>query len=91
MPWTELSTIASVPYWAMTPPPLPAAIAFYLGVGGKQVGPYDLTTLAGQVQQGVLTRTTLVWRQGMPAWAAADTVPELQPLFGAMPPPLPST
>ena len=36
-----------------------------------------------------LTRTTLVWRQGMANWVAAETVPELQPLFAAAPPPLP--
>ena len=71
-----------------SPPPLPGA-AFYLSDDGKPVGPYDLNTLAAQVQQGALTRATLVWRQGMPAWAAAETIPELQSLLRATPPPLP--
>ncbi|HEX2119258.1 MAG TPA: DUF4339 domain-containing protein [Acidimicrobiales bacterium] len=38
----------------------------------------------GQVGPG-----TLVWSQGMAAWAPAGTVPALQPLF-ATPPPMPS-
>ena len=40
------------------------------------------------IQQGQLTRDTLVWTAGMPAWAAANSVQELSQLFGAVPPPL---
>lgn len=71
------------------PPPLPSAAAFYVGIGGKQQGPYDMAALQGLVRQGALTRNTLVWRQGMASWVAAGTVPELQALFAAVPPPLP--
>ena len=46
--------------------------------------------LQSQVAQGKLTRTTLVWKQGMASWAAADSVPELQSLFAHLPPPLPT-
>jgi membrane protease subunit (stomatin/prohibitin family) len=73
-----------------TPPPLPAAAAgFFAAIGGKQAGPFDLAALTQQVQSGALTRTTLVWRQGMSGWVAAETVPELQALFASTPPPLP--
>jgi membrane protease subunit (stomatin/prohibitin family) len=72
-----------------TPPPLPGAAAYFVALGGVQAGPFDLTTLAGKVRDGTLTRSTLVWKQGMPAWAAAETVPEVQNLFAAVPPPLP--
>ena len=41
-------------------------------------------------RDGSLTRDTLVWKQGMANWVAAETVPELQPLFAAVPPPLPN-
>jgi membrane protease subunit (stomatin/prohibitin family) len=73
------------------PPPLPTAGAgsFYIGVGGQQQGPFDMATLQAKVRDGALARTTLVWRQGMPSWVAAETVPELQSLFAAVPPPLP--
>jgi membrane protease subunit (stomatin/prohibitin family) len=70
-------------------PPLPNAVSYFLGVGGKQLGPFDLSTLAAQARQGTFTRSTLVWRQGMPSWVAAEAVPELQTLFAAVPPPLP--
>ena len=74
----------------MSPPPLPGNVSFFIALDGKQAGPYDLATLANHAQSGRITRTSLVWKQGMSGWVAADTVPELQNLFGAVPPPLPS-
>src|SRR5262245_1484978 len=77
---------------APAPPPLPAAIgavAFYIGVNGQQQGPFDLVTLQTKAREGAFARGTLVWRQGMASWVAAETVPELQTLFAAVPPPLP--
>ena len=44
-----------------------------------------------QIEAGELTRASLVWTQGMSAWASADSVPELAHLFGATPPPIPAT
>jgi hypothetical protein len=44
---------------------------------------------APHVKTGKLTRTSLVWKTGMANWVAAETVPELQPLFAEVPPPLP--
>jgi membrane protease subunit (stomatin/prohibitin family) len=66
------------------PPPLPGAPQFYAAINGTQSGPYDVGALAGKI-----TRGTLVWRQGMAGWVAADTVPELQGLFANVPPPIP--
>jgi membrane protease subunit (stomatin/prohibitin family) len=71
------------------PPPLPTAGQFFIALGGRQEGPFDSNMLSVRVREGSLTRTTLVWKQGMPAWAAAETVPELQSLFASVPPPLP--
>jgi hypothetical protein len=45
--------------------------------------------LSARIAAGELTRETLVWREGMPAWAAAASVPDVAALFGAVPPPLP--
>ncbi len=72
-----------------TPPPLPQPIAYFIGLEGQQAGPFDMTTLGAKVREGLLTRSTLVWKQGMANWVAAETVPELQPLFANVPPPLP--
>ena len=61
----------------------------FVAVEGKQAGPFDLQTLAGHAREGKLTRGTLVWKQGMPAWAPAEAVPELRTLLDSLPPPLP--
>jgi hypothetical protein len=74
---------------AATPPPLPGSATYFIAVDGKQAGPFDLATLSGRAREGAFTRTTLVWKQGMGGWVAAETVPELQTLFAAVPPPLP--
>jgi membrane protease subunit (stomatin/prohibitin family) len=71
------------------PPPLPAQTAFFVAVSGAQTGPFGLDVLRQQAASGALTRESLVWMQGMPAWTPAAQVPELAPLFAASPPPLP--
>ena len=70
------------------PPPLPQQVQWYAGVNGQQVGPLDAAALSAQIQQGKITRETLLWKQGMAAWSPAKEVPELSGLFSA-PPPLP--
>ena len=73
----------------MAPPPMPAQSTFFVAVNGQQSGPFDMNALSSMVANGQLTKDTLVWKQGMPAWAAAGTVQELSSLFGAVPPPMP--
>ena len=43
-----------------------------------------------KIKEGAVSRATLVWKPGMAAWAAAESVAELQPLFAGAPPPLPT-
>jgi membrane protease subunit (stomatin/prohibitin family) len=71
---------------AGSPPPLPGGKTFHIAVGGQQQGPFTLDQLRAS---GQVTPETLIWAAGMPAWAAASSVPELAPLFAATPPPLP--
>jgi membrane protease subunit (stomatin/prohibitin family) len=73
------------------PPPVPSsAPAFYVAFNHTQTGPFDFATLSSKVRDGSLTRTTLVWKAGMPNWLAAEAVEELKPLFGAVPLALPT-
>ena len=72
------------------PPPIPQAASYYLAIGGKQAGPFDMTTLAAKVASGDLKPETLVWKDGMPGWSAASTVDELKGVFPPQPPPIPS-
>jgi len=75
------------------PPPLPAAAPWFLGVAGRQEGPYDDAGLAAQAVAGTLTDTTLVWRSGQAGWSPAADVPEVADVLrrarAATPPPLP--
>lgn len=70
------------------PPPMPPQTMYHVAVGGVQQGPFPVIQLQQMVQQAQLTRETLVWTTGMAAWAAANSVPQLSQLFGAVPPPL---
>jgi len=69
------------------PPPL--RTLYFVAMGGKQTGPFDSRGLEGEIQQGRLTRETLVWRHGMERWVPAVQVPDLLELFAQVPPPLP--
>jgi hypothetical protein len=68
---------------AASPPPLPPSTGFFIGVDGKTQGPFDLAALAQRAKDGVLRADTLVWREGMAAWAAASQVPDVATLLGA--------
>lgn len=74
------------------PPPLPpqaAALSLFVALDGKQAGPFDLPRLMELAMQRQIDRDTLVWKAGMPAWAAAATLPELAAAFAGVPPKLP--
>lgn len=71
------------------PPPVPGQLKFFIAVNGAQQGPYEIPMLQQMINAKQVTPQTMVWREGMAAWAAAGTVTELSPIFGAVPPPLP--
>jgi membrane protease subunit (stomatin/prohibitin family) len=76
----------------MAPPPLPGgSVNYFAAIGGAQAGPFDIQTLQTKVGSGEIGRTTLVWKQGMPNWTAAEQVVELSKLFTNSPPPLPKS
>lgn len=70
------------------PPPVPQTpISLFMAVGGQQYGPYNMDMCKQMVAGGQLTPQSMVWMEGMPAWAAAGTVPALQSLFAPPVPP----
>lgn len=74
-----------------TPPPLPTS-QYYVAINGQQSGPFTIQQLQQLVAQGQLSASSLVWKQGMGGWAAANSVDELASLFATLtPPPLPPT
>jgi uncharacterized RDD family membrane protein YckC len=53
---------------------------------GQQFGPVNFETLLALLQQAQLQPTDLVWREGMPQWLPASSVPELAPHIPTTPP-----
>lgn len=78
---------------APVPPAFPQAepeISVHLFIGGQQYGPYNRDICKQLVSSGQFTQQTMVWMEGMPAWAPASQVPQLASLFAPqMPPPMP--
>ena len=70
------------------PPPLTGGARYHIAVDGEATGPYSVEGLQQQLGNGVITKSTLVWANGMPDWQQASEVAELRELFSA-PPPLP--
>jgi hypothetical protein len=71
------------------PPPLPpVSVSYFVAVNGVQTGPFPLPQLQAMAQSGQLTRSSLVWTQGMSGWLAAETQTELASLFPVTPPPI---
>jgi membrane protease subunit (stomatin/prohibitin family) len=73
----------------LIPPPVPATLSYYAVINGQQAGPYDLGTLKQMAAQQQLTGATLIWYAGLKDWIAAEQSPELQSVFGTLPPPVP--
>ena len=80
---------SSIPPMPSMSQPVTPQVSYMIGMNGQQTGPFDWNQLQQFVQQGLLTQQTYVWTQGMPQWLMAAQVPELQPLFANVVPPLP--
>jgi hypothetical protein len=59
---------------------------WYFGENGQQIGPLDDHAIQQAIQQGRVTRQTLVWREGMAQWVPLDAVPELSGAPAALAP-----
>lgn len=70
-------------------PPPPPIVQFFVAVNGAQTGPFDMQQLQAMASSGQFNRQSMVWKQGMAGWLAADTQAELSAVFSAMPPPPP--
>jgi membrane protease subunit (stomatin/prohibitin family) len=69
------------------PPPMPQ-VQYNVSVEGRSAGPFMLAQLKEMARSGQLRRDSMVWKAGMPAWAAASAVDELAALFVPEAPPL---
>lgn len=74
---------------SVAPPPVPGAISYFIAVNGQQQGPFNADQLKAGISNGQINKDTMVWKQGMAAWAKASENPETAGLFGSAPPPIP--
>jgi hypothetical protein len=100
------AAVFAAPSFAQAPPPIPAPApqppaapqpaVYYYDDSGKPSGPVTLDEIRRKLASGEIKPETLVWKQGMPAWVAARTLPELAanpspvPGPGPKPAPMPS-
>lgn len=69
-------------------PPPPPILQYFVAVNNQQTGPFNMQQLQSMASTGQLNRQSLVWKQGMSGWLAADTQQELAGLFSMTPPPI---
>ena len=77
------------------PPPMPQSVQYYVAVNGQQYGPCDTNAVMQMLQSGQVNAQTMIWANGMPAWAPINTVPAFAAFFqapqgGMCPPPMPN-
>lgn len=63
---------------------------FFVGIDNAPVGPLDIDELKQKIASKELTPETLVWYQGLPGWAQAKTLNEVNILFSQVPPEMPA-
>jgi hypothetical protein len=66
-----------------TPPATTASAQYYVSDKGQTSGPMTFDHLVELLKTGAITPDTYVWKQGMAAWAAAKTLPEITALVPA--------
>ncbi len=70
-------------------PPVPQK-KYFVGIDNAPVGPLDADELKQKIALKEVTPETLIWYQGLPGWAQAKTLNEVNILFGQVPPEMPA-
>ena len=68
-----------------------AQTIYFMALQNGQYAQYDINGLKNSIAQGLLTKDTLIWKQGLPNWVKATEVAEVNALFygGIIPPEMP--
>jgi membrane protease subunit (stomatin/prohibitin family) len=78
------------PVGGAVPPPMPTQTLYYYASNGVQHGPVTFEQMQSLFASRAINRDSLVWKQGMAAWASLKEVDELKSFLGGnTPPPLP--
>jgi len=76
------------PSMSSPPPPMPPTDVWHYSIQGQASQPLNWAQFQHAIQAGQVTAATMVWKTGMPAWAAASQVPELMGYFRHHSPPV---
>lgn len=64
------------------PPPISTAgVQLYASINGSQAGPFSEQEFIALIQKRLITKDTLVWKNGLPNWLPASQVPEVGKLL----------
>jgi GYF domain 2 len=63
-------------------------LLYFVVFEGKQAGPFSEAELSRLIGDGKLTKSTLMWKQGMTKWTEAENIPEILKLVALNPPPI---
>lgn len=69
----------------ITPPPIPTT-KYYVADGDEKKGPYDKKALKEMIDEGKISKDTLMWKDGMNDWEKAETIEEIDKMFPNIPP-----
>ncbi|MDR2447232.1 MAG: DUF4339 domain-containing protein [Treponema sp.] len=62
---------------------------FFILIDGQPSGPLSLDSIEQLIKKRQVARSSLVWREGLQQWVAAEVIPELANIFPVIPPPPP--
>ena len=75
----------------MAPPPPPVE-QYHVHINGQQYGPMKRNDIISYINNGTITKDTLVWKPGLPSWQQISTLVEFMSAFSSpLPPPIPTT
>ncbi len=72
---------ASQPSASVPPAVQPSSPQYYMVVDNAQAGPFCEKEMIRLIQNDLLHRDSLVWREGLAAWSPASQIPEVNKLF----------
>lgn len=73
---------------AMNPMQPPVPKAYHVVIDGQQAGPFNEQEMMKLITDRKITKDTLVWTPGMPAWQPIEKVPQVLRLVALTPPPV---
>lgn len=68
--------------------PKPMPNIYYVAIKGQQIGPLNDGELSQLISQKQISKDTLAWVPGLPAWKPIEQIPAILKVVALTPPPL---